>query len=76
MVGVDTSGIVRNEIYVVMMQIICTLTGNVQYARALKEKGVEVKVIVFPSDVHAIERPQSDFESSLNIGVWFKKYCK
>lgn len=56
MVGVDTSGIVRNEIYVVMMQIICTLTGNVQYARALKEKGVEVKVIVFPSDVHAIER--------------------
>lgn len=52
------------------------VSNGLQYARALKEKGVEVKVIVFPSDVHAIERPQSDFESSLNIGVWFKKYCK
>ncbi|XP_052189153.1 acylamino-acid-releasing enzyme isoform X2 [Diospyros lotus] len=47
-----------------------------QYARALKEKGVDVKVIVFPNDVHGIDKPQSDFESFLNIGVWFKKYCK
>ncbi|KAK6929879.1 Acylamino-acid-releasing enzyme, N-terminal domain [Dillenia turbinata] len=47
-----------------------------QYVRALKEKGVPVKLIVFPKDVHGIDRPQSDFESFLNIGVWFKKYCK
>ncbi|KAK1592662.1 hypothetical protein Q3G72_028431 [Acer saccharum] len=55
-----------------------SLPGNVgsQYARALKEKGVETKVIVFPKDVHGIDRPQSDFESFLNIGLWFKKYCK
>ncbi|XP_021291724.1 acylamino-acid-releasing enzyme isoform X1 [Herrania umbratica] len=52
------------------------VSNGLQYARALKERGVETKVIVFPSDIHAIERPQSDFESSLNIGVWFKKYCK
>ncbi|XP_038723947.1 acylamino-acid-releasing enzyme isoform X2 [Tripterygium wilfordii] len=52
------------------------VSNGLQYARALKEKGVEVKVIVFPNDVHGIERPQSDFESFLNIGVWFKKYCK
>ncbi|KAM2637573.1 hypothetical protein EV1_022050 [Malus domestica] len=45
-----------------------------QYSRALKEKGVPVKVIVFPHDNHAIDRPQSDFEIFLNIGVWFKKY--
>ncbi|XP_051127706.1 acylamino-acid-releasing enzyme isoform X3 [Andrographis paniculata] len=51
------------------------VSNGIQYARALKEKGVETKVIVFPNDVHAIERPQSDFESFLNIGVWFKKYC-
>ncbi|KAJ8627118.1 hypothetical protein MRB53_020425 [Persea americana] len=51
------------------------VSNGLQYARALKEKGVDVKVIVFPNDVHAIERPQSDFESFLNIGVWFKKYC-
>nr|XP_019709014.1 acylamino-acid-releasing enzyme 1 isoform X1 [Elaeis guineensis] len=52
------------------------VSNGLQYARALREKGVEVKVIVFPEDVHGIERPQSDFESFLNIGVWFKKYCK
>ncbi|KAM1724025.1 hypothetical protein ACFX13_022581 [Malus domestica] len=50
------------------------ISTGLQYARALKEKGVPVKVIVFPQDTHGIERPQSDFESFLNIGVWFKKY--
>ncbi|WCJ23909.1 Acylamino-acid-releasing enzyme [Euphorbia peplus] len=52
------------------------MSNGLQYARALKEKGVEVKTLIFPDDVHGIERPQSDFESFLNIGVWFKKYCK
>ncbi|XP_006356048.1 acylamino-acid-releasing enzyme isoform X1 [Solanum tuberosum] len=53
------------------------MSTGLQYARALKEKGgVEVKVIMFPEDTHALDRPQSDFESFLNIGVWFKKYCK
>ncbi|KAK9146531.1 hypothetical protein Sjap_006434 [Stephania japonica] len=52
------------------------VSNGLQYARALKEKGVDVKVIVFPNDVHGISRPQSDFESFLNIGVWFKKYLK
>ncbi|KAL0414423.1 UNVERIFIED_CONTAM: Acylamino-acid-releasing enzyme [Sesamum radiatum] len=49
---------------------------GIQYARALKENGVETKVIMFPNDVHAIKRPQSDFESFLNIGAWFNKYCR
>ncbi|KAK8684693.1 hypothetical protein V6N13_040709 [Hibiscus sabdariffa] len=52
------------------------VSNGLQYARALKERGVETKVILFPNDIHGIERPQSDFESFLNIGVWFKKYCK
>ncbi|ERN01459.1 acylamino-acid-releasing enzyme 1 isoform X1 [Amborella trichopoda] len=52
------------------------VSNGIQYARALKEKGVPVKTIVFPNDVHGIDRPQSDFESFLNIGLWFKKYCK
>ncbi|XWS08891.1 hypothetical protein CRYUN_Cryun40dG0039300 [Craigia yunnanensis] len=52
------------------------VSNGLQYSRALKDRGVETKVIVFPNDIHGIERPQSDFESFLNIGVWFKKYCK
>uniref|UniRef100_A0A803LGF2 acylaminoacyl-peptidase n=1 Tax=Chenopodium quinoa TaxID=63459 RepID=A0A803LGF2_CHEQI len=51
-------------------------SNGLEYAQALKERGVEVKIIVFPEDIHAIDKPQSDFESFLNIGVWFKKYCK
>lgn len=51
-------------------------SNGLQYARALKERGIETKIIVFPEDVHAIDKPQSDFESFLNIGIWFKKYCK
>ncbi|KAL6185036.1 hypothetical protein ACLB2K_041171 [Fragaria x ananassa] len=50
------------------------ISTGLQYARALKDKGVVVKVILFPNDIHPIDRPQSDFESFLNIGVWFKKY--
>uniref|UniRef100_A0A803MEP3 acylaminoacyl-peptidase n=1 Tax=Chenopodium quinoa TaxID=63459 RepID=A0A803MEP3_CHEQI len=49
-------------------------SNGLQYAQALKERGVKVKIIVFPEDIHAIDKPQSDFESFLNIGVWFKKY--
>ncbi|KAI4371944.1 hypothetical protein MLD38_010236 [Melastoma candidum] len=52
------------------------ISTGLQYARALKEKGVEVKVMVFPDDVHEINWPRSDFESFLNIGVWFSKHCK
>ncbi|KAL6185037.1 hypothetical protein ACLB2K_041172 [Fragaria x ananassa] len=50
------------------------ICSGLQYARALKEKGVAVKVIVFPNDNHPMDRPQSDFESFLNSGVWFKRY--
>lgn len=52
------------------------VSNGMQYARALKEKGGEVKIIVFPEDIHGIDKPQSDFESFLNIGVWFRKYCR
>ncbi|XP_059312322.1 acylamino-acid-releasing enzyme-like isoform X2 [Lycium ferocissimum] len=51
------------------------ITDGLQYARALQEKGVEVKVMTFPDDIHELDRPRTDFESFLNIGVWFKKYC-
>ncbi|XP_021718420.1 acylamino-acid-releasing enzyme 1-like isoform X1 [Chenopodium quinoa] len=49
---------------------------GLQYARALKERGIEVKVIMFPNDVHEISRPQSEVESFVNIALWFKNYCQ
>ncbi|XP_042030975.1 acylamino-acid-releasing enzyme-like isoform X2 [Salvia splendens] len=52
------------------------VSNGIQYARALKEKGVETKVIIFPNDVHGIDKPQSDYESYLNISAWFNKHLK
>ncbi|KAK2400018.1 acylamino-acid-releasing enzyme [Trifolium repens] len=49
---------------------------GLQYARALREKGVDAKIIMFQNDVHALKRPQSEWECLLNIVVWFNKYCK
>ncbi|XP_044953945.1 acylamino-acid-releasing enzyme 2-like isoform X1 [Hordeum vulgare subsp. vulgare] len=46
------------------------------YARALRERGVEIKTIMFPEDTHEIDIPRSDFESFLNMGVWFRKHLK
>ncbi|XP_008643617.1 acylamino-acid-releasing enzyme 2-like isoform X6 [Zea mays] len=53
-----------------------SLPGKVgsQYARSLIERGGDVKIMMFPEDIHEINLPRSDFESFLNIGVWFKKH--
>lgn len=51
------------------------ITDGLHYARALKENEIEVKAMMFPDDIHELDRPRTDFESFLNIGVWFKKYC-
>ncbi|CAH8385394.1 unnamed protein product [Eruca vesicaria subsp. sativa] len=58
------------------MDLRVPISNGFQYMRALKEKGVEVKTLVFPNDNHPLDRPQTDFESFLNIAVWFNKYCK
>ncbi|XP_015697373.1 acylamino-acid-releasing enzyme 2 [Oryza brachyantha] len=50
------------------------ISNGLQYSRALRERGGEVRIMMFPEDIHEINIPQSDFESFLNIGVWFKKH--
>lgn len=52
------------------------VSNGFQYVQALRARGQEVKVILFPEDLHAIDRPQSDFESFLNIGVWLKRFMQ
>lgn len=52
------------------------ISNGLQYARALRERGGEIKIMLFSEDIHEINIPQSDFESFLNIGVWFKKHLK
>ncbi|WVZ58981.1 hypothetical protein U9M48_009193 [Paspalum notatum var. saurae] len=50
------------------------ISNGLQYARSLRERGSEVKIMMFPEDIHEINIPRSDFESFINIGVWFKKH--
>ncbi|KAL5224477.1 hypothetical protein ABZP36_011116 [Zizania latifolia] len=50
------------------------ISNGLQYARALRERGSEIRIMMFPEDTHEISKPQSDFESFLNIGVWFKMH--
>ncbi|GAA0165166.1 serine protease [Lithospermum erythrorhizon] len=52
------------------------VSTGLQFGRALKEKGVEIKILMFPEDSHPLDRPQTDFESYVNIGLWFRKYCR
>ncbi|KAL2613487.1 hypothetical protein R1flu_025179 [Riccia fluitans] len=49
-------------------------SNGLQYVQALRARGLEVKVLVFPDDMHAIDRPQSEFESFLNVGIWFRRF--
>lgn len=50
------------------------ISNGFQYVHALRQRDLEVKVIVFPEDIHSIDKPQSDFESFVNIGGWFKRF--
>jgi acylaminoacyl-peptidase len=52
------------------------VSNGFHYVQALRARGQEVKVILFPEDTHALDRPQSDFESFFNIGVWLKRFLQ
>ncbi|CAG9467337.1 unnamed protein product [Pedinophyceae sp. YPF-701] len=52
-------------------------TDAKQYVTALKDRGEsapDVRVLVFPEDKHALDKPQTEFESWMNILAWLKKY--
>ncbi|KAG0579472.1 hypothetical protein M758_4G100500 [Ceratodon purpureus] len=49
------------------------IPNGLQYAQALRARGLEAKVIVVP-DQHSLERPQTQFEGYLNIGLWLKRF--
>jgi acylaminoacyl-peptidase len=47
--------------------------GGRRYADALRARGVPVRVLVFPKDAHALDKPQTEYKQWLNLAWWLKQ---
>jgi acylaminoacyl-peptidase len=47
---------------------------GLQYAAVLRKAGVDVRVIVFGEDGHALDRPQTEYEQWINVAWEAKKH--
>ena len=47
---------------------------GVEFYHALQNRGVPAKMLIFPEDVHAIDRPLSEAEQWIAIADWIAKY--
>jgi acylaminoacyl-peptidase len=50
------------------------LDDGKRYATALAARGVETRVLVFPEDTHALDKPQTEFEQWLNLAWWLRRH--
>lgn len=50
------------------------LDDGKRYATALASRGIETRVLVFPEDTHALDKPQTDFEQWLNLAWWLRQH--
>lgn len=46
----------------------------VSYLRSRAEQAPETRVVMFPDDTHALDRPQTEFEVWLTHAWWFKQH--
>lgn len=49
---------------------------GLEYYHVLKDRGVVTKMLCFPEDVHAIDKPLSEAEQWISITDWFMEHRK
>jgi acylaminoacyl-peptidase len=49
---------------------------RLSYYHALRAKGIPTKLMMFPEDVHAIDRPFSEAEQWVAIADWIRLHLK
>jgi acylaminoacyl-peptidase len=47
---------------------------GIEYYSLLKSRGVPSRMLLFPEDCHAIDKPCSEAEHFVAIAEWFQKY--
>ncbi|GAQ80280.1 Dipeptidyl aminopeptidase [Klebsormidium nitens] len=50
------------------------LAQGLQYVHALRARGLESKVVIFPEDTHALDKPQTEFDQWATAAEWLKKH--
>ncbi|CAI5509579.1 unnamed protein product [Closterium sp. Naga37s-1] len=49
-------------------------SNGLQLVHALRAQGLEARVLMMPEDVHAIDKPQSEFEQWITVASWLKQH--
>ena len=49
-------------------------SNGLAYAHALRERGVPVRVLLFPEDEHSLSKPRTELESFMNVLEWLQAH--
>ncbi|GBG58646.1 hypothetical protein CBR_g47 [Chara braunii] len=50
------------------------MSNALQYVHALRSRGLEARVVVFPEDNHALDKPQTEFETWVTVASWLRQH--
>ncbi|CAI5968411.1 unnamed protein product [Closterium sp. NIES-64] len=57
-----------------LVHVLCAQGLEARLVHALRAQGLEARVLMMPEDVHAIDKPQSEFEQWITVASWLKQH--